>query len=113
MRTTTVLLLFALAACSSSGDGGDTSFQNEVQKFLDRYGRMKADLEYQKNAPQQLVDFMPGSTWICFSDQVLHAAMAGQFMFEQTFHLPITAQYHPEFSPLKVLERIEGRELVN
>ena len=81
--------------------------------MLQLHDRMKADLEYQKNAPQQLVDFMPGSTWICFSDQVLHAAMAGQFMFEQTFHLPITAQYHPEFSPLKVLERIEGRELVN
>ena len=27
----------------------------------------------------------PGTTWVCFSDQVLHAAMGGQHMLEQTF----------------------------
>jgi hypothetical protein len=81
--------------------------------MLHLHDGMKADLDYQKNAPQQEVQFPPGSTWICFSDQVLHAAMAGQFMFEQTFHLPIAAQYHPELSPLKVLERIKGRALTD
>jgi len=80
--------------------------------MLHLHDRMKADLDYQKNAPQQTVDFLPGSTWVCFSDQVLHAAMSGQFMFEQTFHLPISGQYHPEFSPLKVLERLTERRLV-
>jgi len=79
--------------------------------MLHLHDRMKADLDYQKNAPQQTVPFAPGSTWICFSDQVLHAAMSGQFMFEQTFHLPIAAQYHPELSPLQVLERLQGRKL--
>ncbi|HEY8119474.1 MAG TPA: Kdo hydroxylase family protein [Methylophilaceae bacterium] len=80
--------------------------------MLHLHDRMKADLDYQENAPQQLVDFMPGSTWICFSDQVLHAAMSGQFMFEQTFHLPISGQYHPELSPLRVLEQLTKRPLV-
>ena len=79
--------------------------------MLHLHDRMKADLDYQKNSPQQTVDFLPGNTWICFSDQVLHAAMSGQFMFEQTFHLPIAAQYHPELSPLRVLERLQGRRL--
>ena len=81
--------------------------------MLHLHDRMKADLDFQKNVPQQTVPFAPGSTWICFSDQVLHAAMSGQFMFEQTFHLPISGQYHPELSPLKVLERLQGRKLVS
>ena len=79
--------------------------------MLHLHDGMKADLDYQKRAPQQEVHFAPGSTWICFSDQVLHAAMSGQFMFEQTFHLPIAAQYHPEISPLRTLERLHGRRL--
>ena len=37
--------------------------------------------------PQARVDFAPGTTWVCFSDQVLHAAMGGQHMMEQTFYL--------------------------
>ena len=81
--------------------------------MLRMHDEMKADLDYQKNSPQLEVAFQPGTTWICFSDQVLHAAMSGQFMFEQTFHIPVAAQYHPEFSPLRVLERLKGRSLVS
>lgn len=80
--------------------------------MLHLHDQLKADLNYQKNAQQHEVHFQPGTTWICFSDQVLHAAMSGQYMFEQTFHLPIAAQYHPESSPLKVLEKLKGRPLV-
>lgn len=81
--------------------------------MLHLHDLMKADMAYQKSVPQQEVHFAPGSTWICFSDQVLHAAMSGQYMFEQTFHLPISAQSHPELSPLQVLERLKGRLLVD
>ena len=80
--------------------------------MLHLHDRMKADLNYQENAPQQEVHFQPDTTWICYSDQVLHAAMSGQFMFEQTILLPIAAQYHPELSPLKVLEKLKGRPLI-
>ena len=80
--------------------------------MLHLHDGMKADLEYQQNATQQTINFAPSSTWICFSDQVLHAAMSGQYMFEQTFHLPIAGQYHPEFSPLQVLEKLQQRPLV-
>ncbi len=80
--------------------------------MLHLHDHMKADLAYQKNTQQQTVNFAPGSTWICFSDQVLHAAMSGQYMFEQTFHLPIAGQYHPELSPLHVLEKLQKRQLV-
>jgi hypothetical protein len=81
--------------------------------MLQLHDRMKADLQYQRNAPQQEVHFQPGTTWICFSDQVLHAAMSGQYMFEQTIHLPVSAQYYPELSPLRTLEKLRGRALVD
>jgi hypothetical protein len=71
----------------------------------------KADMDYQRTSPQQEVRFTPGTTWICYSDQVMHAAMAGQFMLEQTIHLPLSALYRPESSPLRILERLAGRQL--
>jgi hypothetical protein len=73
----------------------------------------KADSDYQRNSPQQEVRFAPGTTWICYSDQVMHAAMAGQFMLEQTIHLPLSALYRPELSPLRILERMAGHSLTS
>jgi hypothetical protein len=32
-------------------------------------------------------------------------------MLEQTIHLPLSALYRPELSPLRVLERMSGRKL--
>ncbi len=78
------------------------------QLMLQLHDLVKADMDYQRNAPQQSVNFMPGTTWIVYSDQVLHAAMSGQYMMEQTFHLPPEALYRPETSPIKVLEAIKG-----
>jgi 3-deoxy-D-manno-oct-2-ulosonic acid (Kdo) hydroxylase len=72
----------------------------------------KSDLDYQRESAQQEVRFAPGTTWICFSDQVMHAAMSGQYVFEQTIHLPLTALYEPERAPLAVLQRLTGRPLV-
>jgi hypothetical protein len=71
----------------------------------------KADRDYQRNCPQQVVHFAPGTTWLCFSDQVMHAAVSGQHMLEQTIHLPIAALYQPDSSPLAILEKLCGREL--
>ena len=56
--------------------------------------------------------FPAGTTWLCFTDQVLHAALAGHCALEQTFHLPVAALAHPERAPLRVLERLAGRALV-
>jgi hypothetical protein len=79
--------------------------------MLQLHDSMKRDMEYQRSAPQETMEFPPGSAWICFSDQTSHAAMAGQFMFEQTMHLPVAALYETERSPLRTLERITGLEL--
>ena len=71
----------------------------------------KADMDYQRDCPQQEVRFAPGTTWICFSDRVMHAASGGQFMLEQTIHIPTSALYRPELAPLAILERLAGRPL--
>ena len=79
--------------------------------MLQLHDRAKADAEFQRNSPQARVDFAPGTTWVVFSDQVLHAAMGGQHMMEQTFYLDVTQQQRPEASPRGVLERLLGRQL--
>lgn len=71
----------------------------------------KADMAWQGSCPQREVAFAPGTTWVVFSDQVLHAVMSGQFMMEQTFWLAPADQQHPETSPLRVLEQMTGRRL--
>lgn len=80
--------------------------------MLQLHDHVKADLDYQTNCRQLHIDFAPGTTWVVFSDQVLHAAMSGQFLMEQTFHLPVDGLAHPELSPLRVLEKIKQRALV-
>jgi hypothetical protein len=80
--------------------------------MLQLHDHMKQDMEYQRTAPQETFNFMPGSVWICFSDQTSHAAMSGQFMFEQTIHLPVDFLYEPQRSPLRTLEALTGRQLV-
>jgi hypothetical protein len=72
----------------------------------------KADLDYQERCEQRIVQFAPGTTWLCFSDQVMHAAVSGQHMLEQTIHVPTSALYRPDSSPLAVLERLCGRRLL-
>ena len=79
--------------------------------MLQIHDRMKADEDYQRHSPQVTMCFPPGTAWVCFSDQTVHAAMSGQFMMEQTFHLPAARQYDPHASPLAVLGRIVGRPL--
>jgi len=71
----------------------------------------KLDAAYQADAPRADLSFAAGTTWLCFTDQVLHAALAGHCALEQTFHLPIAAMTRPERSPLGVLERLAGRPL--
>ena len=81
--------------------------------MLQLHDQAKADLAYQRDCVQQVVRFAPGTTWICFSDQVMHAAVSGQYMLEQTINLPLTALYDAGRAPLAILERLAGRPLVS
>jgi hypothetical protein len=71
----------------------------------------KLDSDYQRSAPSVRFEFPSDTLWICYSDQVLHAALAGQHMMEQTYFLPVEGMVYPERSPLRVLERLSGRPL--
>ena len=79
--------------------------------MLQLHDLMKQDDEFQSASPQTPFDFPAGSTWLAFTDQVSHAAMAGQYQLEQTFLPPVDAMAEPERSPLRVLERLKGRRL--
>ncbi len=80
--------------------------------MLQFHDMMKEDQNYQDHGVQWDVNFMPGSTWICFSDQTPHAAMSGQFMLEQTFQLDVDDMVDSAQSPLKVLEAMVGKPLI-
>jgi len=79
--------------------------------MLQLHDRMKADAAYQEKSPQQRFAFPPGSTWVVFSDQVSHAVLHGQYLLEQTLHLPVSGMQDPARAPLRVLERLTGRSL--
>jgi len=79
--------------------------------MLRLHDRMKADAQYQSSVAQRACEFPAGSTWMVFTDVVSHAAMSGQYAFEQTFHLPVSVMRNPSRAPLRVLENLRRREL--
>lgn len=81
-------------------------------RMLQLHDLAKADLDYQKTVPQQEFHFPPGATWIVFSDQLLHAAMRGKAMMEQTIYLDPAAIGDRTHSPEAVLSRMLGKPMV-
>jgi 3-deoxy-D-manno-oct-2-ulosonic acid (Kdo) hydroxylase len=73
--------------------------------MLQLHDNMKRDPLYQKEVPQEKILFSSGVTWMVYTDQVSHAAMSGQYVLEQTFHLPPAAMQYAETTPLTVLEK--------
>lgn len=80
--------------------------------MLHMHNQMKGDDEYQKNVLQQEIQFPAGSSWIVFSDSVSHAAMSGQYLFEQTFYLNPAHMLDQEKAPVRVLEKFLNKVLV-
>lgn len=80
--------------------------------MLGLHDMAKLDDNYQHDTAHTEIAFPAGSTWLCFTDQVMHAALAGQFVLEQTFHLDIDVMDESSKAPIKVLERMTGRLLV-
>jgi hypothetical protein len=88
---------------------GRRSLYDELMLSLHDAGKL--DSQFQQNSPHQRIDFPPGSSWLVFTDQVLHAALGGEFALEQTFHLDVGEMAQPERAPIRVLERLSGRSL--
>ncbi len=80
--------------------------------MLHLHDDMKVDSEYQRTVPKTRVELAAGATWMCFTDQVSHAALSGQHVLEQTFYCDVADMARPERSPLKVLESLIQRPLV-
>lgn len=80
--------------------------------MLQLHNRMKADMNYQNSVTKQEIHFPSNSTWLVFTDKVSHAALAGQYVLEQTFYLPIEGMQNPSLSPLKILEKKLSKKLV-
>jgi hypothetical protein len=81
------------------------------QLMLGLHDGAKRDAAYQEGAPYEEVAFPVGSSWLCFTDQVVHAAVAGQHALEHTFYVDVGAMADPASSPLRTLERITRRRL--
>jgi len=79
--------------------------------MLNLHDRAKLDDEYQRASPKMRVEFPAQSTWLVFTDRVMHAALAGQFLLEQTFYLPVAAMQDERLAPLRILEQLYQREL--
>ena len=79
--------------------------------MLQLHDAMKQDEAYQRGAPEMRFDFPAGSTWICYTDQVSHAAIRGAGALEQTFYVPVHAMADASKSPLRTLEHLVGRPL--
>jgi len=88
---------------------GRRSLYDELMLSLHDAGKL--DTDFQQNSPHQPIEFPSGSCWLVFTDQVLHAALGGEFALEQTFHLDVSEMAEPERAPIKVLERLSGKAL--
>lgn len=76
------------------------------------HNKMKESDVYQKDVRQEEIHFPSGSSWIVFTDQVSHAALSGQHVFEQTFFIPSMKLKNPATSPLGILEGFLQRQLI-
>ena len=88
---------------------GRRSLYDEL--MLSLHDAAKLDADFQKASPRDTVDFPAQSCWLVFTDQVLHAALGGEFALEQTFHLDVAEMAEPARAPIRVLERLSGRAL--
>lgn len=80
--------------------------------MLGLHDAAKLDDAYQRTAPARDVEFPVRASWIAYTDSVVHAAIRGQYMLEQTFYLPVAAMAAPEAAPSRILERLVGRSLL-
>ncbi len=85
---------------------GRRSRYDEIMLFL--HDAAKRDLDWQRGTPADDVKFGSGCTWIVFTDQVPHAAIAGRNALEQTFYIDPAVLARPETAPLAILGRLCG-----
>ncbi len=80
--------------------------------MLKMHHAMKKDQHYQNVVNKTEMRFLPGTTWLVFTDQASHAALTGQYLLEQTFYLPVSAMVNEDKAPLRMLESMLQRPLI-
>ncbi|MEP6968222.1 MAG: Kdo hydroxylase family protein [Pseudomonadota bacterium] len=80
--------------------------------MLALHDHAKLDADYQATAPRREMVFPAGSSWVVFTDAVVHAAIGGRYALEQTFYVPPSSLACEAVSPLRILERLTGRALI-
>jgi hypothetical protein len=94
--------------------GIKTALRSPYDSFmLNMHNFLKENEEFQANCKKDHWDFPPGSCWAVFTDQVSHAALAGQYALEQTFIIPRAALLQPDEAPISLLERLSGKNLID
>jgi len=92
--------------------GATKSVRSEYDHLMfNLHNLMKEDEQYQQNGTVATQPFPPGCVWVCYADGAAHGVMSGQYMMEQTLHLPPGRELNPQNSPLGILTRLVGRPL--
>jgi hypothetical protein len=77
------------------------------QFMIEFHHWMKENRVFQEaQAGKQVCSFPPFATWLVFTDGLAHAVLAGQFVLEQTFLVPVGSLVEPQVSPVRVFERL-------
>jgi hypothetical protein len=74
---------------------------------------LKESGDFQASQARVQLEFPPGATWMVFTDSVPHAVLSGQFALEQTYMIPLAAMQCPQMAPVRVLEKLCGRPLLD
>jgi hypothetical protein len=89
----------------------DRSRYDETMLYLHDW--LKENNDFQKNSPQQKLEFAPACAWMVYTDGVPHAVMSGQYALEQTFIIPAEALVTAEVAPVRVLEKVTKQRLAS
>ena len=81
--------------------------------MLNLHNYLKENDDFQKTCRKDFWEFPPNCCWAVYTDQVSHAATAGQYALEQTLIIPRSALVHPENSPVSVLEKMTNKCMVD
>lgn len=80
--------------------------------MLGLHDQAKLDNAYQQSTAKTRVELPASTTWIVFTDLVMHAVLSGQYLLEQTFYLSPAAMQDEARAPLRRLEKIYQHALV-
>ena len=81
--------------------------------MLNLHNYLKENEEFQQKCIKNYWEFPPNSCWAVYTDQVSHAATAGQDALEQTIIIPKSALIHPDKAPVSILEKLTGSCMVD